>query len=88
MLRLPKYHTGVPVEEAMGDAAYGDGGTRQAFADAGRILIARMPGRPNRTHFPKEDFRIDLEAGSCTCPAGNVTGMHHSFFCQGLRAFF
>ena len=43
------------------------------MADAGRILIARVPERPNRTHFPKEDFRIDLEAGSCTCPAGNVT---------------
>ena len=66
-------NTGVPVEEAMGDAAYGDGGTRQTFADAGRTLIARVPGRPNRSHFPKEDFRIDLEAGSCTCPAGNVT---------------
>ena len=66
-------NTGVPVEEAMGDAAYGDGGTRQTFADAGRTLIARVPGRPNRSHFPKEDFRIDLEAGSCTCPAGQVT---------------
>ena len=65
-------NTGVPVEEAMGDAAYGDGGTRQTFADAGRTLIARVPGRPNRSHFPKEDFRIDLEAGSCTCPAGQV----------------
>ena len=42
-------NTGVPVEEAMGDAAYGDGGTRQTFADAGRTLIARVPGRPNRT---------------------------------------
>ena len=61
---------GVPVEEAMGDAAYGDGGTRQTFADAGRTLIARVPGHPNRTHFPKEDFHIDLEAGACTCPAG------------------
>ena len=66
-------NAGVPVEEAMGDAAYGDGGTRQTFADAGRTLIARVPGRPNRTHFPKEDFHIDLEAGSCTCPAGQVT---------------
>ena len=65
--------TGVPVAEAMGDAAYGDGDTRQAFADAGRTLIARVPGRPNRTHFPKEDFHIDLEAGSCTCPAGQIT---------------
>ena len=66
-------NTGVPVAEAMGDAAYGDGATRQAFAAAGRTLIARVPGRPNRSHFPKEDFRIDLELGSCTCPAGNIT---------------
>ena len=64
---------GIPVEEAMGDAAYGGGNTRQAFADAGRRLVAKAPGRPNRTHFPKDDFRIDLESGSCTCPAGNVT---------------
>ena len=63
---------GVPVAEAMGDAAYGDGGTRQTFADAGRTLIARVPGHPNRSHFPKEDFRIDLESGSCTGPAGQV----------------
>ena len=67
-------NTGAPVEETLGDAAYGDGDTRQAFADAGRDLIARVPGRPNRSHFPKEDFLIDLEAGTCTCPAGQVTG--------------
>ena len=67
-------NTGVPVEGALADAAYGDGDTRQGFADAGRALIARVPGRPNRKHFPKEDFRIDLEAGACTCPAGQVTG--------------
>ena len=46
-------NTGVPVEEALGDAAYGDGITRQAFADAGRTLIARVPGRPNKAHFPE-----------------------------------
>ena len=73
LVEASEANTGVPVEEAMGDAAYGDGDTRQAFADAGRTLIARVPGRPNRTHFLKEDFHIDLEAGSCTCPAGNVT---------------
>ena len=67
-------NTGVPVEESLGDAAYGDGDTRQAFADAGRTLIARVPGRPNRKHFPKEDFLIDLESGTCTCPAGKVAG--------------
>ena len=61
------------VVEAMGDAAYGDGGTRQTFADAGRKLVARVPGRPNRKQFPKDDFVIDLMAGTCTCPAGQVT---------------
>ena len=65
--------TGSVVDEAMGDAAYGDGGTRQAFADAGRRLVAKVPGRPDRKHFPKNDFHLDLAAGSCTCPAGQVT---------------
>ena len=64
---------GVPVDEAMGAAAYGDGGARQDFADAGRKLVARVPGRPNRKHFPKDDFVIDLVAAACTCPAGQVT---------------
>ena len=66
--------TGSVVDEAMGDAAYGDGGTRQTFADAGRRLVAKAPGRPDRKHFPKNDFHLDLAAGSCTCPAGQVTG--------------
>ena len=65
--------TGSVVDEAMGDAAYGDGGTRQAFAEAGRRLVAKVPGRPDRKHFPKNDFHLDLAAGSCTCPAGQVT---------------
>ena len=74
--------TGVPVEEAMGDAAYGDGATRQTFADAGRRLVARVPGRPDRQRFPKDDFVIDLAAGSCTCPAGQVT---HAIVPAGKR---
>ena len=71
LVEASEANTGVSVEEAMGDAAYGD--TRQAFADAGRTLIARVPGRPDRKRFPKDDFVIDLEAGTCTCPAGQVT---------------
>ena len=35
--------------------------------------MARVPGRPNSKHFPKDDFVIDLAAGACTCPAGRVT---------------
>ena len=74
--------TGSVVEEAMGDAAYGDGGTRQAFADAGRRLVAKVPGRPDRKHFPKNDFHLDLAAGSCACPAGQVT---HAIVPAGKR---
>ncbi len=72
----------VPVAEAMGDTAYGDGGTRQAFADAGRKLVARVPGRPNRKCFPKDDFVIDLMSESCTCPAGQIT---HTIVPAGKR---
>ena len=75
-------NTGVPVQEAMGDAAYGDGATRQTFADVGRKLVARVPGRPDRKRFPKDDFVIDLAAGSCTCPAGQVT---HTIVPAGKR---
>ncbi|MBI4332182.1 MAG: IS1182 family transposase [Chloroflexi bacterium] len=60
----------VEVEETIGDCAYGDGKTRQEFAEANRKLVAKVRGRPNRKHFPKEDFRIDLETKTCRCPAG------------------
>ena len=36
-------------------------------------LVAKAPGLPNQSHFPKNDFHLDLAAGSCTCPAGQVT---------------
>ena len=74
--------TGSVVEEAMGDAADGDGGTRQTFAEAGRRLVAKVPGRPDRKHFPKNDFHLDLAAGSCTGPAGQVT---HTIVPAGKR---
>lgn len=61
----------VEVEETIGDCAYGDGTTRQEFADAGRKLVAKVPARPNSAQIPKEDFRIDLEHKTCTCPAGH-----------------
>ena len=46
---------GIPVEEAMGDAA-AILARPSPTRDAG---LAKAPGRPNRTHFPKDDFRID-----------------------------
>jgi len=58
------------VEETIGDCAYGDGATRQQFAEAGRPLVAKVAERPNGGRIPKEDFQIDLEKQTCTCPAG------------------
>jgi DDE family transposase/transposase-like protein DUF772 len=65
--------TGCAVEESYGDCAYGDGATRQAFAAADRVLIAKVPAVTNQGRFPKPAFRIDLAAGTCTCPGEQTT---------------
>jgi hypothetical protein len=63
----------VEVEETVGDCAYGDSETRQLFADAERKLVAKVAMRRGGAQFPKDDFQIDLESMSCTCPAGQQT---------------
>jgi hypothetical protein len=65
--------TGCAVDETMGDCAYGSGETRQAFAEAGRTLVAKVPTPSNQGCFPKTAFVLDLEATSATCPAGQTT---------------
>ncbi len=65
--------TGCPVEVSIGDGAYGDGETRQAFADAERELVAKVGATANQGRFPKTAFRIDLAVLSCTCPGGQTT---------------
>ena len=67
-------NTGVPVAEAMGDAAYGDGATRQAFADAGRTLIARVPGRPNRITFRRRTFGLTWRRVPAPVRRGRLPG--------------
>jgi transposase len=66
-------NTELEVEETIGDCAYGDGQTRQEFADAGRRLVAKVPSRPCRHQISKDAFGIDLDEMSCTCPAGQIT---------------
>jgi hypothetical protein len=66
--------TGCAVGETYGDGAYGDGATRQAFADADRVLIAKVPALTNQGRFPKTAFQLDLRAGTCTCPGEQTTG--------------
>ena len=59
--------------EVMGDCAYGAGSTRAAFAASGRTLVAKVPELHNQEFFAKTAFEIDLEAGTCTCPAKQET---------------
>jgi Transposase DDE domain/Transposase domain (DUF772) len=63
-------NTGCAVAGTLADGAYGAGETRQAFADAGRRLVAKVPAEQNGGRFTKGDFTLDLEAGTCTCPGG------------------
>lgn len=66
-------NSGMPVDKSIGDCAYGDGATRQQFADAGRNLVAKVPSPPSDQPCHKANFIIDLEANSVTCPAGHTT---------------
>jgi hypothetical protein len=82
LVEASETNTGIQVEETMGDCAYGDGATREIFEQAGRKLVAGVAHPHNQGQFPKEAFIIDLEAGECTCPAGEVT---HTIFADGSR---
>lgn len=66
--------TGQAVDQSLGDCAYGGGETRQAFADQGRELLAKVPQESdNQGLFPKRAFVLDREQGTVTCPGGQTT---------------
>jgi hypothetical protein len=66
-------NTRLEVAETIGDCAYGDGQTRQEFADAERRLVAKVPSHGSRDQISKDAFRINLDEMSCTCPAEQTT---------------
>jgi transposase len=73
LVEASEENAGLEVEETIGDCAYGDGETRQAFADAQRPLVARVARRGSRDQISKDAFEINLDEMSCTCPAGQTT---------------
>lgn len=73
LVKASEVNLGLEVAETIGDCAYGEGTTRQAFADEERTLIAKVPPRPNGRYFAKEDFLIDPIAKTCVCPAGHTS---------------
>jgi len=65
--------TGCEVAKVIGDCAYGDGATRREFKEHGCELVAKVPRGGRLGYYAKGDFKIDLEHGTVTCPAGQVT---------------
>jgi DDE family transposase len=63
--------------EIYGDSSYGSGEARAAYRDAGHDTVIK-PG-PLRPAVPGgftiEDFTVDEQAGTVTCPAGQVRPM-------------
>jgi hypothetical protein len=55
------------------DAAYGTGANRQACAELGVTIHAKLPA-PSHKGFTKREFKIDLEKMTVTCPSGQTVG--------------
>jgi transposase len=63
----------VAVAEVIGDTHYGSGENRRSLAADGVELTApAQPASAPEGYFSKDDFQIDLEAGTVTCPAGQT----------------
>lgn len=60
--------------EVVGDQAYAAGALRAQAQDhqEGSVIVTKAPILPDPDHLPKNEFAIDLEAGTVTCPAGQV----------------
>jgi transposase len=60
-------------ERLLGDTAYGTGPVRAELQEREVDLLAPVPEAPVRPgRLPKRDFEIDLDAGTVTCPGGQV----------------
>ncbi len=76
--------------EILADSAYGSGEVRAALEDAGhRQTIKPIALRaPVLGGFTREDFDVDLDAGTVTCPAGHtvaITPKHNAVFGNRCR---
>ena len=59
-----------------GDSAYAGADTLAHLNDAGYDVRAKVPPASNREgRFSKDDFGIDLEAGTVACPAGHIVAI-------------
>ena len=80
IIKRVEAQTGITVERAIGDGAYGSGKNRAACAnydnDSGRAVDLVSPlAQPSDPEVDKSAFNIDLDTLTATCPQGHtVTG--------------
>lgn len=83
----PEPAAGEPPLTVYGDAAYGAGPVLEQLEQAGLAQRCKVqPPRAPAGHFTKDAFRIDLQAGQVTCPAGHT--VHLTTDGQGRVAHF
>jgi Transposase DDE domain/Transposase domain (DUF772) len=71
-----------------GDCAYAGGDTLERLESHGFEVRARVPPAVNRDRrFSKDDFDIDLEAGTVTCPAGQTADIRFDHDGTGTASF-
>jgi transposase len=68
---------GIDIDTLLGDMAYSDGDVREAVEAEGTEMVAKVPPVTNGGRFPKTEFKVDSQAGTVTCPAGNTTSDAH-----------
>jgi hypothetical protein len=69
----------VAVAEVIGDAHYGSVEIRHTLASQGVDLVApAQPSSAPKGYFSKDEFTIDLDAATVTCPAGQVATIPRS----------
>jgi Transposase DDE domain/Transposase domain (DUF772) len=60
-------------ERILGDTAYGNGPVRAVLAERDVEVLAPVPRAPFRDgRLDKRDFHVDPQAGTVTCPAGEL----------------
>src|SRR5579875_167668 len=63
-------------QRVLGDSAYGDQWTREELEKLGSQVLARVPeGEQRGERVGKRQFRIDLRAGTVTCPEGHLVAI-------------
>lgn len=72
----------------VGDSAYADATSRKALARQGIQTMAKVPpARNSRGGYTKDDFRVDTDRQTVTCPAGHTAPIRPSARGGGRVAF-